>query len=159
MAELVIALVVLLVVVAGVIQVGTLGLRHMKVVNEARREAAVQAMGDDAPFAAPRYIADRREGGDATRYSRDDDYSVGDVSAFLAGIPAYADPDVLAAHRPDNVVTEMAGSAFPHLLFGLVEGQEEDSVPLWPIVRNLLYGADSVNVRGEAWLTWTKGLY
>lgn len=159
MAELVIALVVLMVLVAGILQVGTLGIRHTRVVNESRREAARLAMGDAAPLASPRFMADRTEGDDATRYSRDDEYTPGDVNAFLAGIAAYADPDDLGRHRPDNPVSAMAGSPYPHLMFGLVEGRQEDSVPLWPIVRHLLYGADEVEVRGETWLIWTRGIY
>jgi hypothetical protein len=53
----------------------------------------------------------------------------------------------------------MAGTPFPHLLFGLVEGRADDTVELWPVVRRLLYQADSVDIEGRVWLVWTKGIY
>ena len=53
----------------------------------------------------------------------------------------------------------MQRSSFPHLQFGLVEGDARISTPLMPVVRTLLYRADEVEVEGKAWLTWTKGIY
>lgn len=159
MAELVIALVVLLVLCAGMVQLGTLCLRHTAVMQESRREAAVLAMDTVSPFSAPNFMADRQEGDDGVRYSKDDQFLYGDVNAFLAGLPVYADPDALEQWAPGNIISETAGSQFPHLLLGLVEGSEEDSVTLWPVVRRLIYAADSVDVEGSTWLIWTKGVY
>jgi len=159
MAELIIALVVFMVLVAGIIQIGTIGVRHTKVMNEARRKAAVDAMGGLSPFSGPEFMADRTEGQDRVRYSRDDGYIEGDVANFQRGIVEYADPDDLERQRPGNIVSAVAQSTFPHLLFGMVEGRADDSVELWPVVRHLLYDADSVEIEGRAWLIWTKGIY
>lgn len=159
LAELIIGLVVFMVLVAGIIQIGTIGMRHSMVMNDARRDAAVEAMAAVPPFSGPEYMADRTEGGDGVRYSKDDGFIAGSVDGFKSGIVDYADPDVLEQQRPGSVVTEMAGSPFPHLLFGLVDGRADDSVKLWPVVRHLLYDAESVDIEGHAWLIWTKGIY
>jgi hypothetical protein len=159
MVELIIALVVFMVLVAGIIQIGTIGKRHTEMMNDAREEAAVEAMKDVSPFSSPEFMADRLEGDDAVRYSRDDGYKAGFVDDFQNGIVEYADPDALEQRRRGNVVSEMAGTPFPHLLFGLVEGRADDTVELWPVVRRLLYQADSVDVEGRVWLVWTKGIY
>lgn len=159
MVELIIALVVFMVLVAGIIQIGTIGKRHTEMMNDAREEAAVEAMKDVSPFSSPEFMADRLEGDDAVRYSRDDGYKAGFVDDFQNGIVEYADPDALEQRRRGNVVSEMAGTPFPHLLFGLVEGRADDTVELWPVVRRLLYQADSVDIEGRVWLVWTKGIY
>lgn len=159
MTELIVALVSLLVLVAGIIQISTLGLLHTRVMNEARRLAGVKALQDAPPFAGPQYIAERTVGGDGVRYSADDGTTAGDASAFQARIVGYAKPDELEKRRPGNVFTPLYKEDFPQLQFGLVEGRAKASTNLIPIVRTLLYNADEIEVKGQAWLTWTKGIY
>lgn len=159
MAELLIALVVLLVLCAGIIQLGTLCLRHGAAMQESRRKAAVLALDTVSPYSAPHFMSDRQEGNDGVRHSKDDGFAYGDVNAFLSGLPVYADPNELEQFVPGNIVSDMAGSQFPHLLFGLVKGSEKEEVALWPVVRRLIYDADSVEVEGNTWLIWTKGVY
>ncbi len=159
MAELVVALVVLLVLCAGILQLGSLCLRHSDAIAEARRKAAVRAMGSASPFASPHFISTRAAGADETQYSRDDETIAGDVNRLQTGIPSYAEPDTLSRYIPGNVFSDFSESPFPYLFLGLVDGSDEQDVPMWPIVRQLIYNADSVNVRGDAWLTWAEGVY
>jgi hypothetical protein len=159
LTELVVALVALLVLVAGIIQISLLGLLQTRAMTEARRQAGAKAMLDVAPFAGPEYIADRDVGDDQTSYSRDDGFSRGDVGVFQAGIVRYSRPADLDRQQPGNRFGELARSPFPHLQFGLVEGESHATTNLIPIVRTLLYRADEVEVEGKAWLTWTKGIY
>ncbi len=159
MVEMIIALVVFMVLVAGIIQIGSIGVRHSAVMDKARQDAAIEAMADVSPFSGPEYMADRTEGGDGVRYSRDDGHVVGSIPDFQLGIVEYADPAELEQQRPGNVISAMADSPSPNLLFGMVDGQADDSVELWPVVRNLLYDAEAVEIEGHAWLVWTKGIY
>jgi hypothetical protein len=159
LTELIVALVVLLVLVAGIIQISLLGLLQTRTMTEARREAGAKAMLDVSSFSGPEYIADREVGADQTSYSRDDGFDGGDVATFQAGIVGYSQPAALDLQRPGNAFSELSRSAFPHLQFGLVEGEAHASTTLLPIVRTLLYRADTVEVEGKAWLTWTKGIY
>ena len=79
---------------------------------------------------------------------------------MTAGIVTYAHPDLLNAVRPDNPVSVIAKSDYPASLFGLVQGEKRDSqTNRFPVIKDLIYNADVIEVRGSAWLTWTKGIY
>lgn len=157
--ELVVALVVVLVLLAGVLQVGWLGVHHSRAMTEARREAGVRAMLPEASFSAPRFIRNCTVGADGVAYSRDDGV-VADVPTVLTdGIVSYAHPSQLDGIRPDNAVSALAKGALPEAMFGLVQGEKTDRVALLPVLRDLIYRADEVEVRGSAWLTWTEGIY
>lgn len=157
--ELVVALVVILVLLAGTIQVGWLGVHHSRAMTEARREAGVKAMLPDASFSAPRFIRDCTVGADGVAYSRDDGVVTDDPVVIVDGIVSYAHPAKLDGIRPDNAVSAISKGAFPEAMFGFVQGEKTDRVILVPVLRDLIYRADEVEVRGSAWLTWTKGIY
>lgn len=157
--ELVVALVALLVLFAGIVQISFLGFLHTRMMTEARRQAGVKAMQDASSFAGPDYIAARTVGADGIRYSRDDGTDDGDVSLFQAGMVRYAQPDRLNGQCPSNAFSQLYESTFPQLQFGLVEGEAVASTNLIPVVRTLLYRADTIDVVGKAWLIWTKGIY
>jgi hypothetical protein len=159
LTELIVSLVVVLVLLAGIIQISLLGLLQTRTMTEARRQAGAKAMLNVSFFSGPEFIADREAGADQTRYSRDDGYIGGDLVAFQAGIVNYSRPADLDQQRPDNAFSELSDSSLPQLQFGLVEGESRATLPLLPIVRTLLYSADEVEVEGKAWLTWTKGIY
>lgn len=157
--ELVAALVVILVLVAGTIQICSMGVSHSKLMTSARQEAGRKALQDASSFSGPQFIAACTPGADDIAFSRDDDVTPGNVALLNMGIVDYAHPDELNQRRVDNPVSVLANSSFPQELFGLVEGEAKVSVPLMPIVRELLYGSDSVELQGKAWMTWTKGIY
>lgn len=159
MVEFIVALVCILVLVAGVIQISVLGLRHSTLMNEARREAGQKAMLDASSFAGPQYISACTVGADGIAFSRDDGKTDGDPADVSVGLASHANPDVLDGELPGNPVTSVAQSAFPHFLFGLVEGEKSDSVDLIPIMRELIYRKDAVDLKVSAWMTWTKGVY
>jgi hypothetical protein len=159
LTELIVALVVLLVLVAGIIQISLLGILQTRTMTEARRQAGAKAMLEVSSFSGPEFIADREAGADQTRYSRDDGFSGGDLVAFQSGIVDYSRPADLNQQLPDNAFSELAISSLPQLQFGLVEGESRATLPLLPIIRTLLYSANEVEVLGKAWLTWTKGIY
>jgi len=159
MVEFVVALVCILVLVAGIIQISVLGFKQSKLMNEARREAGQKAMLEASPFSGPRFISACIVGSDEIAYSLDDGKIDGDVVDLTSGVASHAKPDALKALCPDNPVSALAGSAFPHLIFGLVESEKKESVDLIPIIRELVYRKDSVELKGTVWMTWTKGLY
>lgn len=157
--ELVVSLIVILILVAGTIQISWLGVRHSKLMNEARQEAGQKAMSDASSFAGPKFISDCTVGQDDIAFSRDDDANNGDVGDFTIGVVNYAHPSDLDRVKRDNPVSAVAKSAFPQYMFGLVQGEKKDTVDLIPVVRELIYRKDSVELKGSAWMTWTKGLY
>ncbi len=159
LTELIVALVVLLVLVAGIIQISLLGLLRTRAMTDARRQAGAKAMLEVSSFSGPEFIADRELGEDDARYSRDDGFLRGDSGAFQSRIVGYSRPADLEWKRSGNAFSELNGSSFPCLQFGLVEGESRATLPLLPIIRTLLYHSDEVEVEGKAWLTWTKGIY
>ena len=159
MVEFVVALVVILVLVASIIQIGTMGVRHSRLMEEARREAGRKAMQAASSFAGPQFIGACTVGPDGIAFSRDDDVIEGDIGSFSAGIVSYAHISDLDAIRPGSPVSVLAGSPFPQYMFGLVDSERQETINLIPIVRELIYRQDSIVLKGKAWMTWTSGLY
>jgi len=159
MVEFVVALVCILVLVAGIIQIAVLGFKQSKLMSEARREAGQKAMLEASSFAGPQFISACTVGPDETAYSLDDGKTEGDVSELTVGVASHAKPDDLNDFCPDNPVSTLAGSSFPQFLFGLVDSEKTERVELIPIIRELVYGKDAVELKGSVWMTWTKGLY
>lgn len=159
MVEFVVALVSILVLVAGIIQIAVLGFKQSKLMSEARREAGQKAMLEASSFAGPQFISACTVGSDEIAYSLDDGKTAGDGSILTVGVASHANPTALNDLRRDNPVSALAGSAFPQFLFGLVESEKTERVDLIPIIRELVYGKDSIELKGTVWMTWTKGLY
>ncbi|MEI8350981.1 MAG: hypothetical protein WCG36_01585 [bacterium] len=157
--ELIVALVVILVLLAGIIQVGWLGVHQSRAMMEARRKAGVKAMMPVSSFAAPRFIRSCTVGADGIAYSRDDDLVPDDPAVVTDGIVAYAHPSQLDGIMPDNPVSALSKSVLPATLFGLVQGEQKDRIALVPVIRDLVYQADEIEVRGSAWMTWMEGVY
>ena len=157
--ELIVALVVLLVLVGGVIMLGRLSRAQTVAMGEARRTAGVAALSDAAPFSSALYIEGRTAVGDAATYSRDDETTIGDAADFQNRVVSYGQPDALGEVLPGNEVSELHGTAFPQFMFGFAYGEHDVTVSNMPIVRHTMYNAATIKVHGEAWLTWTKGIY
>lgn len=157
--ELVVALVCLLVLVGGIVVLGRLGRAQTRAMMESRRAAGLAAMSDAAPFSGPEYVGGRTTGGDGATYSRDDGTTLADAAIFQGHVVRYGRPVELAAQVPGNEVSTLYGSTFPQFMFGFTHGEHRETVTNLPIVRNAVYRDDRIEVRGEAWLTWTKGIY
>ena len=157
--ELIVALVALLVLVGGIIVLGRLSRAQTQAMREARRSAGIAAMSDASPFSGPQYIESRDAGADRATYSRDDGVTQGDPAAFQAGVVRYAHPDAVGTQVNGNPVTTLYGAAFPALMFGFTHGEHEVTVTNMPIIRDTVYRDDRIQVHGDAWLTWTKGIY
>ena len=159
MVELIVGLVTLLVLFGGILVLGRLSRAQTQAMMEARHEAGNEAMADTAPFSGPLYIQARTVGGDGATYSRDDGTTLADVSDLQARIVDYGKPDDLDKVVPGNRVSGLEKTAFPYLMFGFTHGEQSQTIQNIPIVRDALYRADTIEVKGEAWLTWTKGIY
>ncbi len=163
MVELVVGLVSLLVLFGGILVLGRLSRAQTHAMMEARHDAGNQAMSDAAPFSGPLYIESRTVGGDGVTYSRDDGSTLADVADLQGRVIEYGHPDDLDKVVAGNRISALSQpkTAFPYLMFGFTHGEQSETIALtnMPIVRDALYRADSIEVKGEAWLTWTKGIY
>jgi len=159
LVELVVALVVFMVLFASIIQISRLGIHQSRAMGEARRLAGVKSMLDVSSFENPLFIEAVTKGPDNTSYSRDDDSITGNPGVFTNGITQYSHPGDLNRFRPGNPVSVIDGCISPQTMFGLVHGEVTDRVDLMPVISQMVYRADAVEVRGIAWMTWTKGIY
>ena len=159
MLEFVIALVPILLVVAGLLQIGTLSDRWVRTYNEARGEAAALALSDTFASTSVPLVSSVEAGDDGSSYSADDERQLGATTFLREGILPFARPEALFALVPANPVSAAALSDPLADRLRLVRGSaRSDPVPLLPVVRHLLYQADSIRIENDATLTWAKGL-
>ena len=167
MVEFIVGLVAVMALLAGLLQVASLGKAHTDSMVEARREAADLAMMDlgdgTVVLSDPDYIQEWNVGPDGRHHSRDDTWTEANAGEFNERIVdrAAADPEgwSILGDVPNNPIGQLHGNWDAVAALGLVHGHDERPVPLLPAVRSLLYRADSVDVECDVWLTWTKGIY
>lgn len=159
MVEFVVTLVAVLVLITAILQIGQLGILHSKTLHDAREHAGSLSLLPNPTFSGPEYIADWTPGEDGATYSRDDRSRSGLAGGFEAGVVQPAHPQILAGYLSDNPVSALAGNPFPQMNFGLIQARETATNATLPVVRRLFYAADPIEVEGQAWATWTKGIY
>jgi len=163
MLELIAALVLILALTAGLLQIAGLGRAHTEVMVEARRAAGLEAMAEVPSLEWPEYVLDWAPGPDGKRITRDDELLTASPDPFDAFIVEKAGADdeqwALLEGATNDALPNLRGDPDPVLLFGLVRGHATENVPLISAVQSLLYQADSIEVEGEVWLTHTRGIY
>lgn len=176
LVEFLVGLVVVLALFAGLLQILHLAKTQTETMVEARRKAGELAMLDLGPgetlLSSAAYIRDVRPGLDTEPYTPDDDRSdKADAGAFNLTIVERAAPgapgsseheaawQTVLGNVPEQSLTTLRGQPNPSAMFGLVQGRETKTVELIPAFRSLIYRADRIEMKSEAWMTWTKGLY
>ncbi len=152
--ELVVGLVVMLIVFAGLLQIGGLNRLHTRTMIEARSDAANRMFfGAATPDA--HYILDCTPGPDGRRYTRDDAFDTAAVGNFQGHVLAYAKLIPLEGVRPHNSINNL--DTDPTAL-DLVHGQQTYATNLYPIMRDLVYGTNSIDVHSDVFMTRIEGL-
>ena len=162
LVEMTVALVVIVVLLAALLQIGRLTRERQDALNAARGDAARFAMSDVYTLQPPppRYLRDWEVGPDGVRHSRDDVARLGNPAGVRLGIAAKALPDELARRLPANAVSALATRVPTIDEFYLVHGRAESRpIELLPVVRHLLYDAESIVIEENAFLVWTQGIY
>ena len=160
--ELVIGLVAVVVLVAGLLQIGMLARLHTATMTEAREEADRYALSAAYLLAGsgPRYIRDWRDGPDERSYSRDDKAYDAAYSRIREDIVKHAKPDELAKEVGGNRFTALNADKYPVNSFEYVRGDGNSGpIELLPVTRRLLYAQDPVDVKSTVWQVWTTGIY
>jgi len=163
MIEFIVGLVAVLVVFAALIQIRDLGAAENRTLAEARRSAGIMSFGGLRPLATPEYIRLWQTGADRKSYTRDDTHTTADPGILDHTIVDRAAADAYAWEMlnavPHNEIKLLHNNMSPQLGFGFVGDTETEEVPLLPVVRHLLYGADQIEVESSAWTVWTEGIY
>ncbi len=146
MVEFMISLVVVLVLVAGLIQIGQLTHAHTRAMIGARAAAGQLALSQSSPISeGARLISDWLPGADLRRYTHDDTtYAFSNAAALPGELIGYAR------------LNSIPNSPVPNLGFWLVKGESSETVPILSVIQHLVYAQSALNVEGDAWLAWTK---
>jgi len=163
MLELLIAMVAILAICAGLLQVSSLSKAQTDTLFEARQKVS-EDMFSDAPFPGdPEYIRSWREGKDGKAMTADDTTTAGNGSQFAATIVGKAVATAadwpVVEEAPDAAFLILRGNASPADRFGLLGAKSARSVDLLPAVQHLLYDADAIDLETKVWMTWTRGIY
>jgi len=164
MVEVFVGLVGIIVLAAVLRQYVTLARARTDVMAEARSMASSHAVSlaysaDDAEF-----IKDWDDGDDDMRYNGDDfpNPDGDDAASFPSNIVSRAarnDSDWgIYGDVPGNPLTGLQDPANLSAVFGLVKGEAATNVPLLQAVQDLLYDAESVDVKWTVWMTQMEGL-
>ena len=70
---------------------------------------------------------------------------------------AHAQPADLGSRVPTNHISALATTPVLIDEFYLTHGHiKSEPVPLLPVIRSLLYDAESIEVQADSWLVWTR---
>ncbi|MCX6996533.1 MAG: hypothetical protein NTV49_05495 [Kiritimatiellaeota bacterium] len=131
---------------------------HTRTLGKARAEAGQDALAGSYVMrsGAPKFIHDWQAGRDKATYSQDDVAQLDNPGATAQGIAQHARPGDLAGYVPNNAVSAAADAGGVLADFYFVHGRDESGdIPLYPIIRSVVYGADAIQMQANAWLTWT----
>jgi len=179
MVELLVAIVVILVLCAGLLEVTSITRIHTDRLVEARRKAGRASLLDVEPprpaGVEPGYIADWQTGpspsdtGDGKRMTMDDSYTDASAAGFDAAIveKAVGTPEGWSVmdEVPVNRIRGLRNTFAPSDLFGLVYAESKEDIdlrsPEYSLVYRLLYRPEDghMEVKSDAWMTWTRGIY
>lgn len=153
------ALVVILVLLAGLIHIGRLTRAHSRTMITARHAAALWAMAELYPLPLEaRYLQNWNAGADQKPYTSDDLPVLGSVSAEQAPF-TNARPDQLTAWAPGNALSRMGEAPGSMENYFLIRGYAEETVSNQPVIRTLISLQAHVTVASDVWLVWTEGIY
>lgn len=148
--EFVVGIVAVVILVAGMVQIGLLTKAHCDVMGEARKSAAEKAV-DDEVETSPDYVGSVQDGGDTNNYTADDEFPDGNTSDLQSRLLAYANPNELQDNLDDNPLTDAFNDP-TKVMTGLVKGDSSKTVTLETAIQNMVTGADSIDVKSEVWM-------
>ncbi len=161
MAEMVVGLLSIMLLVAGLVQIGMLSRHHTATLLDARAEADAMAMRDNymEHVPGPSYIQDWQEGVEGVRYTQKDEMQLGNPSEIKAGVLRHARPEQLARHVYPQRVQSLQESVLLVEAFEFVRGHSRaEPVPLLPVIRRLVAQDESIRMEHEVWMPWARGL-
>ncbi len=143
----------------GMLLIEALARAHTYTLNNARAQAGQDAIQKPyiLRYNAPSWISDWSTGRDKIQYSQDDQQVVGSPGNIIAGVVAHAHPADLSTYAPGNEISAASDTAGLMNELYLTHGRESYNVDLalFPLIRHIVYGADTITLKADVWLTWT----
>ncbi len=156
MVEFVIAILAIVIVVAGFFQLMEIVGKRGDIFRAIRGEAGKKALSPSQLLDRPDYIREWKEGDDEFRHTADDESVRGSISVTLgAGVVDHSVADASAWPLLDEAVNsdlaELRGGLSASAI-GLIQEKETEKIELMPAMRNWIIGKDYVVVGSELWL-------
>lgn len=157
-AEFVVAIVGVVLIVAAMIQFGLLEVSHTKALQEARKQAGEHALQPILGGPAPSYIQAWDKGPDGSNFSSDDASTDGNIFLFQIALVNAAHTLEIMNYVPDNMISLL--HFFPYeVMDGLQNGSFEEDQPVMPIMEEMVFGADTLTVKADVWMTAMGDIY
>jgi len=157
MVEFVVSIIAVIVLVASMVQIGILSKVHTDVMADARDRAGEHAIRPVVGGELPDYAGSVENGPDRVNYSADDFAPRGNIFGAQT-IIGYANPGELQRVVGDNVMTETFLTP-ASIMNGLVKGSSSRVVPMLPVIRELVNGEISINVKSKVWTASLGDIY
>jgi hypothetical protein len=163
MVELCIALVSILAVCAGLLQLTSMTRQQSEALAAARAESAERVFLDAPLPDSPDYIRFWQTGPDGKPLTADDRFTSANGSLFSAVVVEKAVEDPadwsFIGKSPNISFFGLHGNAEPVRSFGLIGSKASRTIDLLPAVQHLIYADRSITTEANVWLTWTRGIY
>ena len=156
MVEFVIAILAIVIVVAGFFQLMEIVGVRGDIFRSIRGEAGKKALSPSRLLDRPDYIREWREGDDEFRHTADDESETGSISVTLgSGVVEHSVTDsgdwTLLDEAVNSDLAELRGGLSAAAL-GLIREKETEKIELMPAMRNWIIGKDYVVVGSELWM-------
>ena len=162
MAELVVAIVCILILVSGLLQLILLGTADTNTLVEATARASNKATASLLLAETPSNIRDWEAGRDGMRHTKDDRSRPGGWGAARRQIAEATAPNgdwsAVDQARFDNIARFHHGT-LPSATMGFVSGSAEEDVEALPAAMAFFGLRNPTRVRNEVWMTATGSLY
>ena len=169
LVEFAITLIAVMIILGGFVQIIRVGITRSDSLAESTRRATREMMrsgetDDGGSYnvgsGSLSYLNNWNLGGDDAPHTADDQAQFGNSGAIFEEILEETRTGALGNYVPDNAFTELdqTGDLLDGYNFAVGVAPRED-VDVLPVVRNLIYNEDEIEVRTRAVFPWTKGLY
>ncbi len=161
LVELVVGLLALVLVLMGLLQIGRIGMEHTQVLMEARRDADTLVMQDRflRPEPGAFYADGVVEGRDRRPHTQHDYTMPGDPGRIIRDVVAHANVEDVSVWVPENAMEDFQyPSSFMQPFDLTYSHRMSDSIEMYPIIRNLVAGRDSMRVSRTVWMPWLRGV-
>ena len=155
--EFIVAIIAVIVLVAGMIQLGLLQKAHTDVMIEARENAGKHAITPVEGDETPDYVGSWTNGSDKVNYSADDEATDGDT-ADVQTIVNCANPDELENMVGDNLIKSTYDDT-AQLMDGFVNGHSSSNVTLLSAVQSMWANTNSIEVKSDVWMISLGDVY
>ena len=156
--EFCIGLVGILTVIAGVFQLGLMGLGRTSARVDATRAASERSMMSESAGGVfiPRYVYQMDAGRDGFSYSVDDVMISASADEGYDRLVRPMVPNQMRVYSPRSEVSQMRDSRDMMMAMGLVPGTgRTNNIPVLPVVRRLFFNRHSVDIDVQVWSTRT----